>query len=48
VYANQITNSTNKIKAAWDIVKAETNRITDPQITGTKILLMLLTIIFYQ
>ena len=30
MYANQITNSTNKIKAAWDIVKAETNRINRP------------------
>jgi len=30
MYANRITNSTNKIKAAWDIVKAETNRINRP------------------
>ena len=30
MYANQITNSTNKVKAAWDIIKAETNRIHRP------------------
>ena len=30
MYANRITKSTNKIRAAWDIVKAETNRIHRP------------------
>jgi hypothetical protein len=44
---NQITNSANKIKATWNIVKAETDD-TDPQLISTKILLMLLTNSFYQ
>jgi hypothetical protein len=48
MYNNQITNSANKIKATWNIVKAETNRHIDPQLIITKILLILLTITFYQ
>ena len=27
MYNNQINNSTNKMKATWNIIKAETNRI---------------------
>jgi len=34
MYANRITNSTNKIKAAWDTVKAETNKINRPSDNG--------------
>ena len=30
MYNNQITNSANKIKATWNIVKAETNRLHRP------------------
>ena len=30
IYNNQITNSANKIKATWNIVKAETNRLPRP------------------
>jgi hypothetical protein len=47
MYSNQIANSANKIKATWNIVKAETDYI-DPQLISTKILPILLTNIFYQ
>ena len=30
MYNNQITNSANKIKATWNIIKAETNRLHRP------------------
>jgi hypothetical protein len=30
VYNNQITNSTNKTKTTWNIIKAETNRLKGP------------------
>jgi hypothetical protein len=30
IYNNQITNSTNKLKATWNIVNAETNRLHRP------------------
>jgi hypothetical protein len=33
MYNNQITNSTNEIKATWNIVKAETNRLHRPATT---------------
>jgi hypothetical protein len=30
MYNNQIINSTNKTKATWNIIKAETNRLKGP------------------
>jgi hypothetical protein len=30
MYNNQIINSTNKMKAMWNIIKSETNRLKEP------------------
>ena len=35
MYNNQLTNSTNKIKTTWNIIKAETNRLKGPSNTDT-------------
>jgi hypothetical protein len=48
VYNNQVTNSANKMKTIWNIIKLETNRQWDIQLVNFKILLMLLINIFYQ
>jgi len=35
IYNNQITNSTNKMKTTWNIIKAETNRLKGTNNTTT-------------
>jgi hypothetical protein len=35
MYNNQLTNSTNKIKTTWNVIKAETNRLKGPSNTVT-------------
>ena len=50
MYNNQLTNSTNKIKTTWNIIKAEMNRLKDPQIQTLAILKIpqrIITDIFY-
>jgi hypothetical protein len=42
MYNNRIINSTNKMKTAWNIIKAETNRLKGPTNTTIKTLLRLL------
>jgi hypothetical protein len=46
-YNNQISNSTNKMKTTWSIIKSETNIINGHRVI-TKILLTPLMIISYQ
>jgi len=51
MYKNQITNSTNKMKTTWNIIKAETNILKGTNTTTTnnyQILLRLLINIFCQ